>query len=267
MTNKIHPSAIIDDTVKLGDNNIIGPYCIITGNVEIGNNNILQSHVIMHGNGLVKIGDNNQFFPFVSLHLPQDKKYHGELSELHIGNNNIFREYVTANPGTKDGIMKTVIGNDCLFLMSSHVAHDCIVGNGVIFSNNVAIAGHVEVGDYAILGGLSAVHQYSKIGEYSMVGGLSAVSGDVIPYGVVVGQRANLAGLNIIGLKRKGFSKEEIRDLRNIYEYIFKIDDDVTFLEKITIAKEKYSNSTYSIKLIDFIKDNMDGSRSLCKPR
>lgn len=195
MENKIHPTAIIDKSVKLGSGNEIGPYCVLTGDISLGNGNVFRSHVVMHGHGPINIGNNNDFFSFVAFGVPQDKKFKGENGIINIGNNNTFREYSTVNAGTESGIMKTIIGNNCLFLMSSHVAHDCVLGDEIILSNNVALAGHVEVGDYVIIGGLSAVHQFTRIGKHAMIGGMSAVSGDVIPYGMVVGERAYLSVL------------------------------------------------------------------------
>lgn len=267
MTNNIHPTAIISKETILGENNEIGPYCVFTGKVEIGNNNKFHSHVIINSNGLTKIGDNNSFFPFVSLNITQDKKYHGEKSDLIIGNNNTFREYSTANSGTESGIMKTTIGNGCLFMMSSHVAHDCIIGNEVILANSVALAGHVTVEDYVIFGGLSAVHQRTRIGKCAMIGGMSAVSGDVIPYGMVVGDRAFLAGLNIVGLKRKGFSKEVMHSLRHAYEMVFAESSDKNFAERLEISIKEFSNSREALELLDFISKSTTASRSLCKPR
>ena len=267
MSNQIHPTAVIDNTVVLGKNNVIGPYSVLTGNIEIGDGNDLKSHVVIHGHGKTSIGNENTFFPFSSLHIPQDKKFCGENSQLIIGNNNIFREYSTANPGTEAGTMITVIGNNCLFMMSSHIAHDCDIGNNVVLSNNVAIAGHVKIGDFAILGGQSAVHQRTRIGEHAMIGGMSAVAGDVIPYGMVVGDRAFLAGLNIVGLRRRGFSKESMHSLRHAYEIVFAESADRNFAERLEFATEEFSSSKEALNMLNFIAENASASRSLCKPR
>lgn len=262
MTNIIHPTAIIMDGAILGENNEIGPYSIVHSNVKLGNGNILKSHVVLDGN--THVGDNNQFFSFASIgSVTQDKKYQGEKSFLIIGNNNIFREYATANPGTSLGSI-TRIGNDCLFMASSHVAHDCSIGNSVVLANCVALAGYVSVEDYVIIGGLSAVHQRTRIGAHAMIGGMSGVAEDVIPYGLVMGDRAYLAGLNLVGLKRREFTKEQVSDIRKAYEKLF-VDNESTFYERLKIAKEVYSDSPEVMKLLDFLTE--DTTRSFCKPK
>jgi len=262
----IHPTAIIGENVKLGKNISIGPYCVITGDVEIGDECELKSHVVIEAAGSTKIGKQNKFFPFASIgQITQDKKYQGEKSEVVIGDNNVFREYTTVNGGTQHGQMVTKIGNDCLFMASSHVAHDCTVGNNVVLANCVALAGHVTVDDYAIIGGLSAVHQYTRVGEHAMIGGLTAVVEDVIPYGVVVGERGHLSGLNVVGLKRRGFSKEEMQELRSAYDMIFGVSSDKNFAERIECAKQEFSSSDVAKRMIEFIL--ADSSRSICKPR
>jgi UDP-N-acetylglucosamine acyltransferase len=263
MANFIHPSSIIMDGAHLGDNNHIGPLCVINDKVKLGNNNILKSHVVLDGNTV--IGDNNSFFPFSSIgSAPQDKKYQGEESQLIIGNNNIFREYTTANPGTAADKMITKIGNNCLFMASSHIAHDCQVGDDVILANCVALAGHVQVGNFAIIGGLSAVLQRTRIGEHAMIGGMSGVAEDVIPYGVVMGERAHLAGLNVVGLKRRKFSKEAIHDIRRSYEMLFN-DENLTFAERLRMAKEEFSDSADTMLMLGFLLE--DNNRAICKPK
>ncbi len=263
MTNIIHPTAIIEDGAILGKNNHIGPFCVINERVKLGDNNILKSHVVL--DGYTNIGDNNHFHPFASIGgAPQDKKYQGEESQLIIGNDNIFREYTTANPGTSTGGMITKIGNNCLFMVSSHIAHDCIVGNDVILANCVALAGHVHVGDFAIIGGLSAVLQRTRIGNHAMIGGMSGVAEDVIPYGVVMGERAHLAGLNVVGLKRRQFSKENIHDIRRAYEMLF-MDENVTFSERLRMAKEEFSDSKEVMLMLSFLLE--DNNRAICKPK
>ena len=193
-----HPSSIISPKAKIGDNVTIGPYCVINDDVKIGNNVQLKAHVYLDGN--TTIGDNCVFFPYCSIGtIPQDLKYKGEKSNLVIGKNNIFREYVTVNPGTEGGGLITSIGNNCLFMISSHIAHDCKIGNNVVMVNNASLAGHVLVEDYVIMVALSGSHQFCRIGKHSMIGGLSGVDSDVIPYGTVMGNRAYLSGLNIIG--------------------------------------------------------------------
>ena len=262
MTNFIHPTAIIEDGAIFGKNNHIGPYCIINSDVKMGNDNVLKSHVVL--DGCTVIGNNNQFFSFASIgSVTQDKKYQGEKSGLTIGNNNIFREYTTANPGTFEGAT-TKIGDNCLFMVSSHIAHDCIVGNDVILANCVALAGHVQVGDFAIIGGLSAVLQRTRIGNHAMIGGMSGVAEDVIPYGVVMGERAHLAGLNVVGLKRRQFSKENIHDIRRAYEMLF-MDENVTFSERLRMAKEEFSDSKEVMLMLNFLLE--DNNRAICKPK
>lgn len=260
---KIHPTAIIADSVKLGENVSIGAYCVIDGNVIIGEGTKLFSHVTISGN--TTIGKNCQVFPFASLGFaPQDLKYHGEPSTLTIGDNNVIREYVTINPGTEGGGMNTRVGNNCLFMVGSHVAHDCQLGNNVILANNATLAGHVEVGDFSIIGGLAAIHQFVRIGAHAVIGGMSGVEHDVIPYGSVMGERANLAGLNLIGLKRRGFDRDTIHALRNAYKMIFE-EEEGTLAARAEKAKITYSDISAVLDILSFMSDK--GSRSLCVPK
>ena len=262
MANLIHPTAIIMGGAILGDNNEIGPFSVVGNKVNIGNNNILKSHVVLDGNTI--IGDANQFFPFSSIGAsPQDKKYQGEDSQLIIGNKNIFREYATAHPGTESGGMITKIGSDCLFMASSHIAHDCYVGNEVTLANSVALGGHVNVGDFVTIGGLSAVLQRTRIGAYAMIGGMSGVAEDVIPYGVVMGDRAHLAGLNVVGLKRRKFSKESMHEIRRAFEMVF-INDNLTFSERLRMAEEEFCDSQEVMLMLSFLAE--DNNRAICKP-
>lgn len=259
----IHPTAIIADSVKLGDNVAIGAYCVIDGNVTIGDGTKLFSHVAISGN--TSIGKNCQIFPFASLgYAPQDLKYHGEPSTLTIGDNNTIREYVTMNTGTEGGGMKTVVGNSCLFMVGSHVAHDCKLGNNVILANNATLAGHVEVGDYSIIGGLSAVHQFVRIGSHAIIGGMSGVEHDVIPYGSVMGERASLSGLNLVGLKRRGFDRDTIHALRSAYKMIFE-EEEGTLAQRAQKAEAEYKDINAVLDVISFMTDR--GSRSLCVPK
>lgn len=259
----IHSTAIIADSVKLGEDVIIGAYCVLDGNVVIGDGTKLFSHVTISGN--TTIGKNCQIFPFVSLgYAPQDLKYHGEPSTLTIGDNNTIREYVTMNTGTEGGGMKTTVGNNCLFMVGSHVAHDCKLGNNVILANNATLAGHVEVGDFSIIGGLSAVHQFVRIGSHAIIGGMSGVEHDVIPYGSVMGERANLSGLNLVGLKRRGFDRDTIHALRGAYKLIFE-EEAGTLAQRAEQAKIDYSDVKAVSDVLSFIENN--GSRSLCVPK
>ena len=262
MINKHHTS-IISEKAILGSNVTIGPYCIINENVKIGNNVNLKAHIYIDGN--TTIDDNCTFFPYCSIGTsPQDLKYKGEKSILKIGNNNIFREYVTINPGTEGGGLKTVIGDNCLFMINAHVAHDCMIGNNVIMVNNASIAGHVILEDYAIMGALSGAHQFCRIGKHSMIGGLSGVDSDVIPYGTVIGNRAYLSGLNIIGLKRRGFSKDIIQDLRKAYGLLFS-SQEVTFSDRVKEVSEEFLDNEPIQEIVNFLKS--EKSRSICKPK
>ena len=260
---EIHKSSIISKETKLGSNVKIGPYCMLGPNVQVGNNVKIYSHVNLDGYTI--IGSDTQIFPFASIGtVPQDLKYKGEKSKLLIGSNNIIREYVTMNPGTKGGGLITKIGNNCLFMIGSHVAHDCFIGNNVIMANNATLAGHVCIDDFAILGGLSAVHQFVRIGKHAMVGGMSGVENDVIPYGSVMGDRAFLSGLNIIGLKRRGFSRNEIQDLRTVFRLIFSIEG--TISERLKDAGKMYKKNKVVMEIVNFIKLK-NSSRAICKPK
>jgi len=259
----IHKSSIISKETKLGSNVKIGPYCMLGPNVQVGNNVKIYSHVNLDGYTI--IGSDTKIFPFASIGtVPQDLKYKGEKSKLLIGSNNIIREYVTMNPGTKGGGLITKIGNNCLFMIGSHVAHDCFIGNNVIMANNATLAGHVCIDDFAILGGLSAVHQFVRIGKHAMVGGMSGVENDVIPYGSVMGDRAFLSGLNIVGLKRRGFSRNEIQDLRTVFRLIFSIEG--TINERLKDAGKMYKKNKVVMEIVNFIKLK-NSSRAICKPK
>ncbi len=263
MTNKIHSTAIIGDGVTLGENVSIGAYCVIDGSVSIGDGTRLISHISISGN--TTIGKNCTIYPFASLgHIPQDLKYHGEPSQLIIGDNNTIREHVTMNGGTEGGGMVTRVGNNCLFMVGAHVAHDCQLGNHVILANNATLAGHVEVGDFCIIGGLAAVHQFVRIGAQAVIGGMSGVEHDVIPYGSVMGERANLAGLNLVGLKRRGFDRDTIHALRNAYKMIFE-ENEGTLAARAEIAKAEYKDIQAVQDILSFMSDK--GSRSLCVPK
>ncbi len=258
---EIHPTAIVDSTAKVGTNVTIGPYSMVGPDVELDDGVDLISHVVISGR--TKVGANTRVFPFASIgHQPQDLKYQGEPSDLVIGCNNVIREYVTMNPGTEGGGMLTSIGNNCLFMVGAHVAHDCQLADHVILVNNATLAGHVTVGEWAIIGGLSAVHQFVRIGKHAMVGGKTGVEGDVIPYGSVIGNRARLSGLNIIGLKRRDFSRDEIHDLRRAYRLIFA--EEGTLTERLVDVAELFMDNAAVMEIVNFIK--ADSSRSICQP-
>ena len=247
----------ISDKAKIHSSVNIGPYCVIGDNVEIDEGCTLHSQVAISGN--TKIGKNNIFYPFSSIgSAPQDLKYKGEESFLVIGNNNTFRENVTVNPGTKGGGLYTVIKDNCLFMVGAHIAHDCMIGSNVILANNATLAGHVEIDNNTIIGGNSAIHQFVKIGKNAMVGGMSGLEKNLVPYGLYIGIRSNMKGLNLIGLKRKGLDNKKIKTLNEFIENVFNKNDSVeNNLNKI-------NNEIKSIEevkeIIDFIeKSNKRG--------
>jgi len=259
---QIHPTAIVAPGAALADNVIVGPYCMIGENVVLAAGVSVRSHAVVDGR--TTVGEGTRIFPFASIGLePQDLKYRGEASELVIGRNNRIREYVTMNPGTVGGGMVTRVGDNCLFMVGAHVAHDCQIGNDVIMANNATLGGHVIVDDYAILGGLSAVHQYVRIGKHAMIGGMSGVERDVIPYGQVMGDRARLCGLNIIGMQRRGFSREDIQGLRNAYHFLFSSDG--TLSDRVNETAERFTGIGPVDDIIDFIR--ADSSRAICQPK
>ncbi len=258
----IHATAIIENGAKIGEGCQIGPYCKVDANVELADGCELISHVVVSGR--TTIGKDTRIFPFASIgHQPQDLKYNGEPSTLTIGERCIIREGVTMNPGTEGGGMTTAIGDGCAFLANSHVGHDCIIGNHVIFSNNVMLAGHCNVGDYAIIGGGAAVIQFARVGAHAFVGGMSGLENDLIPYGMALGNRAYLSGLNIVGLSRRGFSREDIHDLRRAYRLLFA--NEGTLKERMDDVEESFSTHPIVQEILTFIKDG--GKRSLCTPR
>ena len=255
----IHKTAIVENTAKISKNVKIGPYCVIGPNVEIGENTIIQSPVNISGN--VKIGKSNKLYPFVSINDPQDLKYNGESTNLIIGDNNKIREYVTINPGTVGGGGKTVIGNNCLFMISSHIAHDCQVGNNVIIANNVPLGGHAIIEDNVVIGGNSAVQQFTRIGKMAMIGGMTGVLHDVIPYGLSTGNRNSLQGLNLIGLRRAKFDNKNILGLSEAYNEIFSTKNINVNISKLNGS---FQDNPLVKDVIDFI--TKDKKRSICTP-
>ena len=255
----IHSTAIIDSKAKISENVHIGPYCVIGPNVEINENTEIQSHVNISGH--TKIGKGNKIYPFVSINDPQDLKYNGEPTNLVIGDNNKIREYVTINPGTVGGGGKTIIGNNCLFMVSSHVAHDCQLGNNIIIANNVAIAGHAIIDDHVIIGGNSAVQQFTRIGKMAMIGGMTGVLHDVIPYGLSTGNRNSLQGLNLIGLRRSKFDNKDILGLSDAYKEIFATKNLTQNLSKLNGS---FKGNPLVKDVIEFI--TKDKKRSICTP-
>ena len=256
----IHPTAIIHSSAKISSDTEIGPYCVIGSDVEIGSNTKLHSHVSIKGN--TKIGKNNEIFPFVSLGTsPQDLKYKGEKNSIKIGDNNKLREYVNINPGTSQGGTITKIGNNNLLMVYCHVAHDCNLGNDIVLANNVQVGGHVTIEDNAIIGGSCAIHQFSRIGSLAMIGGMTGVLSDVIPFGLSLGNRNNLVGLNLIGLRRAKISNEDIKTLQTFYNIVF---NDQNYRSNIENLDIDITENKYVKIIIDFI--NSDKKRPISLP-
>ena len=255
----IHSTAIIDPKAKISENVHIGPYCVIGPNVEINENTEIQSHVNISGH--TKIGKGNKIYPFVSINDPQDLKYNGEPTNLVIGDNNKIREYVTINPGTVGGGGKTIIGNNCLFMVSSHVAHDCQLGNNIIIANNVAVAGHAIIDDHVIIGGNSAIQQFTRIGKMAMIGGMTGVLHDVIPYGLSTGNRNSLQGLNLIGLRRSKFDNKDILGLSDAYKEIFATKN---LTENLSKLNGSFKDNPLVKDVVEFITKHK--KRSICTP-
>ena len=255
----IDKTAIVNKSAKIHSSVNIGPYSIIGPNVEIGENTVIQSHVSITGN--TKIGKKNKIYPFVSINDPQDLKYNGEQTNLIIGDNNKIREYVTINPGTISGGGKTVIGNNCLFMISSHIAHDCQVGSNVIIANNVPLGGHAIIEDNVVIGGNSAVQQFTRIGKMAMIGGMTGVLHDVIPYGLSTGNRNSLKGLNLIGLRRAKFENKDILGLSEAYKEIFATKN---INENISKLNGSFLENPLVKEVIEFI--TKDKKRSICTP-
>ena len=256
----IHKTAIIDSNAKISENVKIGPYSVVGPDVEIGEGTVVQSHVNISGKTI--IGNNNQIYPFASIgNDPQDLKYKGEKTLLEIGDNNKIREYVTINPGTEGGGGKTQVGNNCLFMVSSHIAHDCIVGDNVILANNVPLGGHAHVDSNAIIGGNSAVQQFTRVGKFAMIGGMCGVVRDVIPYGIAHGNRSILQGLNLIGLRRKKISNKEILSLSEAYKLIFKNEN---LTENLSNLSNDLRKNELVSEVVNFIEK--DKKRPICTP-
>lgn len=257
----IHPTAIIAGGARIASDVQIGPYCVIGADVALASGVKLHAHVVI--DGATSIGEGTEIFPFASLGTaPQDKKFGGERSELVIGARNIIREHVTMNPGTAGGGMKTTVGDGGLFMVACHIAHDCVIGNNVIMANNATLGGHVHVGDNAVIGGLAAVHQFVRIGAYAVIGGMSGVESDVIPFGRVKGERAFLAGLNLVGLERQGFSKDDIKKLQKAFNRLF--DDQGTMDERIEALANEYAGDDLVMDVIRFAREKT--RFPLCQP-
>ncbi len=256
----IHQTAIIDSKAKLHSSVKVGPYSVIGANVEIDENTEVQSHVSIIGN--TKIGKNNKIYPFSSIgNDPQDLKFQGEETKIEIGNYNKIREYVTINPGTNGGGGMTKVGNNCLFMVSAHIAHDCFVGDNVILANNVPLGGHAHIESNVIIGGNSAVQQFTRVGRSAMIGGMCGVVRDIIPYGIAHGNRSILQGLNLIGLRRKNIPNQDIKILSEAYKEIFKNENLTENLNSLSKELRKHELVSEVVRFIE-----KDKKRPICTP-
>jgi UDP-N-acetylglucosamine acyltransferase len=261
MSVTIHPTALVEKSAELADGVEVGPYSIVGPKVKIGEGTRLHSHVVIQGS--TELGRNNEVYPFAMLGgPPQHLAYKGEDTRLVIGDNNLIREHATMNLGTVHGGGVTHVGSNGLYMIESHVGHDCIVGDNVVMTKQATLGGHCVIGDFVIVGGLAAIHQFCRVGRYAFVGGLAAVVKDVIPYGSVWGNHAHLEGLNLVGLKRRGFSREAINTLRAAYRLLFA--DEGTFQERLEDTAETFGDSPEVMEIIEFIR--ADASRPLCLP-
>ena len=258
---QIHPTAIVSPGAQLGQDVEIGAFCTIGPQVQLGDGVRLVSHVVVEG--ATQIGANTTIHPFAVLGgAPQHLAHKGEDTRLVIGERNIIREHVTMHTGTVGGGGVTTVGSDSLYMVGAHVAHDCVVGDRVTFANNATLGGHVVIGDFVFMGGLCAVHQFTRIGRYSFVGGGGVVTKDIIPYGSVWGNHAHLEGLNLVGLKRRGFTREAINALRAAYRLLFA--DEGTFQERLDDVAEAHAGTPEVMEIVDFIR--AEANRPLCLP-
>ena len=261
MAVTIHPTSIVETGAELADGVEVGPFCIVGAQVRLGEGVRLVSHVSVIGNTWV--GARTTIYPHSALgHAPQDLKYKGEDTRLRVGTDNVIREGVTFHTGTGTGRSETVVGDKGFFMAGSHVGHDCIIGNGVVIGNNVAVGGYVAVEDFVNMGGSSAVHQFTRIGKYAFVGGGAPVVGDVIPFGMV-DNHGNLHGLNLVGLKRRGFKRETINELRAVYRELF-LGDGI-FEDRFARVVANHGSTTEVRMITDFIEAGQ--KRGLCLPR
>lgn len=257
----VHPSSFVDPKAELADGVHIGPLCIVGPDVKMGKNVRLVSQVNLAGQ--TTIGADCELYPFVSIgHPPQDFKHRGGDVRVIIGERNVFRELVNIHPGSDAGRRDTVIGNDCYMMVGSHLAHEGRMGNNVIISNGAQVGGCVTIGDHAILGGLCAIHQFTRIGAHAFIGGMATVTTDVIPYGSVIGNAAHLAGLNVIGLKRRGFDKKAIQELRAAYRLLFAQEG--TFAERLNDTANLYNEHPLVMEIVEFIRSKE--KRNICMP-
>lgn len=259
----IHSTAVVSPKAKIGENVKVGPYAVIGNDVVIENDVEIMTHVCI--SGITTIGQGTKIFPFATLgYPPQDLKYRGEQSKLTIGKNNVIREYVTMHLGTRGGAMETRVGKNNLFMIGVHIAHDCVIGDNIVMGNNVTLGGHVEIQDNVIVGGMSAIHQFVRIGQRAVIGGMSGVDRDVIPFGAVKGERANLYDLNLIGMQRMDMDHHTILTLKKLYDVIF--DDSDTLYNNLRRAeKSEFAQGSAAQAIIDFMVQ--DTRRSFCMPK
>jgi len=257
----VHPTAIVAKGAELDEGVIIGPYCVVGEAVTLGRNVRLTSHVVVEG--VTHVGDDCEIHAFANIGgPPQHLAHKGEPTQLKIGPRNIIREHVTMHTGTASGRGVTTVGADGLHMVGSHIAHDCIVGDHVVLAKGATLGGHVVMGDYVFMGGLAAVHQFSRVGRYAFIGGLAAVTKDVIPYGSVWGNHAHLEGLNLVGLKRRGFSRETISAMRGAYRLL--MADEGTFQERLEDTAQTFGEVPEVMEIVNFIR--ADNNRPLCLP-
>ncbi len=261
MSVTIHPTAIVHEGARLGDGVSVGPYCIVGPQVVLKERVELKSHVVI--DGITEIGADTVIHPFACLGgPPQHLAHKGEPTRLVVGDRNLVREHVIMHAGTTQGGGVTTVGNDCMFMAHSGIAHDCHVGNNVILANVASVGGHVHIGDYVFLGGSCAVHQFARLGRYCFVGGGAVVTKDVIPYGSVWGNHARLEGLNLVGLKRRGFTREQILSLRTAYRMMFA--EEGTFQERLDDVLENFAEVSQVVEIVKFIRE--DSTRPICLP-
>lgn len=262
MKTQIHPTALVAEGAHLEDGVHIGPYSIIGPDVILKKNVKIHSHVVIEGH--TTLGEGTEVFPYAALGLPpQNVHYKGEPTALEIGRCCLIREHVTIHRGTEKGGGKTTVGDQCFIMVGAHIGHDCFIGNSVVMANNATLGGHVTIGDCANIGGLAAIHQYVRIGSHVMISGTAGVSEDVMPYGAVSAMKAKLGGLNIIGMKRRGFGRQDIHDLRNTYKLLAR-DQSGTFEERLQKARDLYGHCEAVQNLLTFIEK--DPKRPLCLP-
>ncbi|HVY84836.1 MAG TPA: acyl-ACP--UDP-N-acetylglucosamine O-acyltransferase [Caulobacterales bacterium] len=260
--SRIHAAAFVDPKAEIGEEVEIGPGCVVGPNVKIGARTRLIAHVYVDGH--TSIGPDCTIYPFAALGAPpQDLSYKDEPTRLEIGPNNVIREHATMHRGTARGRFVTKIGANGLFMGNTHIAHDCIVGDNVIMAQTATVGGHVVIGDYAFLGGVCGIHQHCRVGPHAFVGASALMTTDLIPFGSAIGNHAHLAGLNVVGLKRRGFTREQIHDLRAAYRLLFA--EEGTFQERVEDAAQIYADNPDVMRIVDFVR--ADAPRPLCMPR